>query len=168
MKILQKNGFLLTAVLFLVVSLLGCSGPQKNREGGFSIDLPKTWKGGNYTEMDSMLAKFFQDSDKPERSFLYTNGSHGKLLIAIKKLDNKQKAAIKKELKPAEKFGKAKWVNVDNSADGTIVYKEFKALRRQYLYTVIISADKINNNYDDVYGQAYNAVLALKFIRAKW
>ncbi|GMO40480.1 MAG: hypothetical protein Ta2B_20340 [Termitinemataceae bacterium] len=172
MKNKLKKTIFVIATLLIMFGLLGCSRQQKNHDGGFSLELPKTWKEGNYSGKDTMLTKFFQGTDVPERSYLYSNGTHGKLLITVKRIKGKEAKDLKKQLKAAEKFGKAKWVNTSDSSDGTIVYKNFKTVHKkyfykEYLYTAIVSADKINNNFDDVYGQAYNGVLSLKFIRMK-
>jgi hypothetical protein len=158
-------------VLFLVVlsAFFICScANENNKDARFSLKLPKNWHSAGKLETDSMMNEFFPKlaDDVTQMVFLYTNGSHGKILIVASPELSKEKI---KELKATSdytsnvKIGKENWYREKDEKKDTVLVRKYRAIGKKHTYNMVVVADRINNNFDTVYAQEDEILNSLKY-----
>jgi hypothetical protein len=165
---MKKNMFVpLLVVLALILS--GCSRTT-SKAGGFSLILPENWQLAGQTGTSKMIKEFIDSYDVSELAFLYTNNSHGRVLIIVgPPLSKEEVAALKTDAayKPNVTLGKTAWKRDADEEAGTLLVRRYRVLRVRVFgggraYNVVVSADRINNNFDTVYAEEDALLNSLK------
>jgi hypothetical protein len=165
---MKKNLFTLLLVA-LVLVLSGCSRTN-NKAGGFSLELPDNWQLAGQTDTSKMIKEFIDSYGVSQKAFLYTNNSHGRVLIIVSPpLSKEQVAALKTDAAymPNVTAGKTAWKRDEDEEFGTLLVRRYRLLSvhtfgEDHTYNVVVSADRINNNFDTVYAEEDALLNSLK------
>jgi hypothetical protein len=165
---MKKNLFALLLTV-LALTLSGCSRTT-NKVGGFSFELPKNWQLAGQTDTNKMIKEFIDSYDVSQPAFLYTNTSHGRVLIIVSPpLSKEQVTALKTDATyiPNVTLGKTAWKRDADEEVGTLLVRRYRLLSvhafgEDHTYNVVVSADRINNNFDTVYAEEDALLNSLK------